>query len=165
MSKIKHDWQNLKVEYFESKENGLADFLRSKYGDKTNIQTGIFQKNTNGWYREKQAFLRQVQAVALQRAAAKAAKVYEPNMKELGEMHRATVSLMQASLQKMLADSIDPVTGKCINLPDVRIVESIWKMTKAEKREPTEVGEVIETTTPEQKARIENVLAHVRGRK
>lgn len=161
----KYDWPTIKVEYFEAKEQGITDFLRNKYGTGKNVTTGVFKANTQGWFQEKQAFLRQVQAIAMQRAAQKAAKVYEPNMTELGEMHRATVTLLKASLQKELEECIDPNTGKCIKHPDTKVIESIWKIVKVEKREPTEVGEVIETVTPEENERIKNLIAHVRGHK
>lgn len=160
----KYDWEKIKIEYFEAKEQGLVDFLRRYFG-KENVQTGAINAGTKGWFQEKQAFLRQVQAVAMQRAAAKAAKVYEPNMTELGEMHRANIQLQKAILSKLMEDTIDPATGKVKSMPDVKILETLWKMTKAEKREPTEVGEVIETVTPEENERIQNLIAHVRGRK
>lgn len=161
----KYDWPSVKVKYFESKTNGLEEFLRQEFGKDKNLNAGTFRKNTQGWYSEKQAFLRQVQAVAIQRAAQKAAKVYEPNMTELGEMHRANIQLQKAILSKLMEDTIDPATGKVKSMPDVKILETLWKMTKAEKREPTEVGEIVETVTPEDDARIKNLIAHVRGRK
>lgn len=158
----KYDWPALKAEYLRSKEGQVTAFLRNKFGTSFETNSGNVRAKTSGWYADKQAILAQAAEIAKDRARQELAKAYQPSMKELGEMHQATITLAKATLNKLLADCVDPVTKQVVRLPDMKTVRLIWEMTKSEKREPTEVTEVTENLlTPEESDAVSNVLAQL----
>lgn len=161
MPAAKHDWNALKREFFRSKALTVSEFLRTKFGQDVDVDAGVF-RNTNGWTTEKKEFMEDAHALAMENAKKKVATLYEPSAEELSEMHRATIQLYRAGLAREAERCYDPTTKKAIDTPDHKFLESAWKVTKTEKREPTEVSESnVTTVTPEQRESIDNVLKNL----
>ncbi len=89
-----------------------------------------------GWDKEKEEMKRRAFEKAKIEAEKDLVQQYKPSAKDLAEMHKATISLLKASLNYTMSVCVED--GKVVRMPDVQDIKRIWEIVKSEKLEPKE---------------------------
>lgn len=101
MAKAKHDYNALKMEFFQSDIDEVKVFIESKFGQWK--RSWNFNKNTRWWTKEKQEYKDKILAKALEKNIAKQAKEIEIPMEQLSIAKKnAVVKVIQAMMNKDL---------------------------------------------------------------
>ena len=137
MPKQKHDYKQLKLEFFQSDIDEVKVFIESKFGQWK--RSWNFNKNTRWWSKEKQAHKEKILQKALDRKAKEEAKSLEIPTDQLMKAKKTVIWL----LMKKLQDSIESWN---INIAEQ---EKILKMIKTELWEPTNISKTDATIKSE----------------
>lgn len=135
----KYDWNKIKLEYLASPINEISVFIKQHLGIEI-VKSWNAAHKTTGWQREKDAMRLEAMKIAKENLLKEQVKMYEPSIEELNKMHKGTIQLIQLSLQYLNEQciNIDPITGRpvLVRMPDTNDTTRLWKMVKAEKKEP-----------------------------
>lgn len=128
--KQKYNWDKLELEFLKSSFNEVKPFFEYKY----RTYTGHIREKTSGWTRGKKMMLQRAKMNAKIKVENQLEELYAPTMKEITQMHKATIRLIQFKLQKMHQNVYKDKNGNVILLEniDVREVEKMWKIIKEE---------------------------------
>lgn len=133
MSKYKYNWHKLELEFLKSSHFEVKSFFEEKYS----TYTGHIKEKTAGWWKSKQMMMQRAKMNARVKVEKQFEELYTPTMKEITQMHKAVLRLMQMKLQKMHQNVLIDEKGNIILLEkiDIREVEKIWKIVKEELKE------------------------------
>lgn len=129
MAKQKHDYNNLKLEFFESDFDEVKSFLSGKWV----VYNTKRWENTRWWTKEKKERKEKIVEKALARKQDELAKKLEIPIEHLLETKKATIQLMRKKLKYI--SELEKLWD--IDLNDL---EKIWRIAKTELWEPTTVS-------------------------
>ncbi len=155
MVKAKYDWEWMKAEFLWWEWLEVTDYLRYKFGADEYQRDWNISVQTQWWASDKKQLIESSKAKAMIQAWKELEKRYKPSMKQLWEMHKMAILLSQAWLNFIAEECIKD--WKAVKMPDMYNVEKIWKITKIEKEEPTEINKEYQISD-EDKQMINNVL-------
>lgn len=139
MPKQKHDYKQLKLEFFQSDIDEIKVFIESKFGQWK--RSWNFNKNTRWWSKEKQAYKDRILQKALDRKAKEEAKSLEIPTDQLMKAKKAVIWLFMQKLEKTLKDKEADF--------NVKEFEKILKVIKTELGEPTNISKTDATIKTE----------------
>lgn len=131
--KQKYNWHKLELEFLKSTFNEVKPFFESKY----KTYTGHIREKTSGWTRSKKMMLQRAKMNAKIKVESQLEELYAPTMKEITQMHKATIRLIQFKLQKMHQNIQKDENGNIVLLENINVseVEKIRKIIKEELKE------------------------------
>ena len=124
---MKHDWQQLKIEFFQSETDEVKSFLSQKW---IKLNGWWIAKKTKGWWKEKQDFKDKILQRALEKQAKEEVKNLEVPIEDLKKAKKAVIWLLMKKLDT------------AIKWGDISVSEQerILKMIKTELWEPTNIS-------------------------
>lgn len=136
----KYDWGALKLKFFASDALSLEEWIRRELGVPN--KNWAISKATNGWAAEREAFRASAMKQAEENLRRKMAEdIYNPSLKELWEMHKATVDLIKVALMGIQQACVvtDKGKKKVIQIPNAQDLKRFWEMIRVEKGQSTDI--------------------------
>lgn len=135
----KYDWDSLRMQFFTSQQKTVKGFLKEFVGIEENWNS---RKNTLGWLEQREVFKKEAQKLADEQLKQKMAEeIYQPSLKELWEMHKATVDLIKVALMGIQQACVvtDKGKKKVIQIPNAQDLKRFWEMIRVEKGQSTDI--------------------------
>lgn len=142
MPKQKHDYKQLKLEFFQSDFDEVKSFIT----DKWLIYSSEWTKRTKGRSKEKQEYKDKILQQVLERRAKEEAKSLEIPVDQLMKAKKAVISLFMQKLEKTLKQQRESDWEASFNIKEF---EKILKVIKTELWEPTNISKTDATIKTE----------------
>lgn len=136
MPKQKHNYEQIKQEFFDSKIDEVKVFIEQKYGK--GKRSWSRAKQTTGWSKEKKARKESILQDALERSAKREAENLDIPVDQLKKAKLAVIWLFMNKLNKTIEKQKKSKDGE-VNF-SVKEFEQILKIIKTELWEPTNIS-------------------------